>query len=110
MLIHGARAALPTLSQGETPLGGWLRSLLVRSHVYTVVVALAAKLARIACAVLHSGKPFETKATRVSYLRDQSNALTRRARLTRSAGGGGEMACQSTDAMEPWSKKWRTTP
>jgi transposase len=66
MLIHGARAALPTLSKGETPLGGWLRSLLARSHVNTVVVALAAKLARIACAVLHSGKPFETKAATVS--------------------------------------------
>jgi len=28
MLIHGARAALPTLSKSETPLGGWLRGLL----------------------------------------------------------------------------------
>ena len=48
MLIHGARAALPTLSKGETPLGAWLRGLLARAHVNTVVVALAAKLARIA--------------------------------------------------------------
>jgi transposase len=24
MLVHGARAALPALSKGETPLGGWL--------------------------------------------------------------------------------------
>jgi transposase len=66
MLIHGARAALPTLSKRETPLGGWLRGLLARAHVNTVVVALAAKLARIVCAVLHSGKRFEMKAATVS--------------------------------------------
>jgi transposase len=59
MLIHGARAALPTLSKGETPIGGWLRRLSARAHVNTVVVALAAKLARIICAVLRSGQKFE---------------------------------------------------
>ena len=52
MLIHGARAALPTLSEGETPLGAWLRGLLARAHMNTAVVALANKLARIAWAVL----------------------------------------------------------
>ena len=62
MLIHGARAALPTLSKGETPLGAWLRGLLARAHVNTVVVALAAKLARIAWAVIRSGKKFDMKA------------------------------------------------
>ena len=66
MLIHGARAALPTLSKGETPLGGWLRGLLARAHVNTVVVALAAKLARIICAVLRSGQKFEMKPATVS--------------------------------------------
>lgn len=62
MLIHGARAALPTLSKGETPLGAWLRGLLARAHTNTVVVALAAKLARIVWAVLRSGQRFEMKA------------------------------------------------
>ena len=66
MLIHGARAALPTLSKGETPLGGWLRGLAARAHVNTVVVALAAKLARIICAVLRSGRRFEMRAAAVS--------------------------------------------
>ncbi len=66
MLIHGARAALPTLSKSKTPLGGWLRGLLARAHVNTVVVALAAKLARIICAVLRSGQKFEMKAATVS--------------------------------------------
>ena len=62
MLIHGARAALPTLSKAETPLGAWLRGLLARAHANTVVVALAAKLARIVWAVLRSGQRFEMKA------------------------------------------------
>ena len=66
MLIHGARAALPTLSKGETPLGGWLRGLQARAHVNTVVVALAAKLARIICAVLRSGQKFGMQAATVS--------------------------------------------
>jgi transposase len=66
MLIHGARAALPSLSKGETPMGGWLRGLLARAHVNTVVVALAAKLARIICAVLRSGQRFELTTTTVS--------------------------------------------
>ena len=66
MLIHGARAALPTLSKAETPLGAWLRGLLARAHTNTVVVALAARLARIICAVLRSGKKFEMSAATVS--------------------------------------------
>lgn len=66
MLIHGARAALPSLSKGETPMGGWLRGLLARAHVNTVVVALAAKLARIICAVLRSGRKFELTAEMAS--------------------------------------------
>jgi transposase len=61
-----ARAVLPTLSNKETPLGEWLRNLLARAHVNTVVVALAAKLARIVCAVLHRGQPFEMKAVMAS--------------------------------------------
>jgi transposase len=68
MLIHGARAALPSLSTAETPLGGWLRGLRARAHVNTVVVALAAKLARIVCAVLRSGQRFEMKGASVSQL------------------------------------------
>ena len=66
MLIHGARAALPTLAKCETPLGVWLRGLLARAHVNTVVVALAAKLARIAWAVIRSGEKFDMKAARAS--------------------------------------------
>ncbi len=66
MLIHGARAALPTLSKGETPLGARLRGLLARTHVNTVVVALAAKLARIAWTVIRTGRRFDMKAAPAS--------------------------------------------
>lgn len=45
LLIHGARAALPSLSKQATPLGEWLRALLSRAHRNVVIVALAAKLA-----------------------------------------------------------------
>ena len=66
MLIHGARAALPTLSKGATPLGAWLRGLLARAHVNTVVVALAAKLARTVWAVIRRGATFDMKAATAS--------------------------------------------
>jgi hypothetical protein len=63
MLIHGARAALPSLAWGKTLMGEWLRGLLSRAHMNTAVVALAAKMARIIWAVLKSGRPFDLKAT-----------------------------------------------
>jgi transposase len=63
LIIHGARAALPTLSKSAAPLGEWLRSLMARAHVNTVVVALANKLARIVWAVLRTARAFEMKLT-----------------------------------------------
>ncbi|GLS32290.1 Transposase [Mesorhizobium albiziae] len=66
MLIHGARAALPVLSKGDTPLGQWLRGLMARAHINTAVVALAAKMARIVWAVLRSGRPFDMRTTTVA--------------------------------------------
>jgi len=62
LLIHGARAALPGLSKQDTPLGSWLRALLARAHRNVVVVALAAKLARIAWASLRHGRSFDSMA------------------------------------------------
>lgn len=60
LLIHGARAALPSLSQRETPLGRWLKSMNERGvHRNVVVVALANKLARIVWAVLRKETAFE---------------------------------------------------
>jgi transposase len=62
MLIQGARSALPTLSRGNTRLGHWLRGLLARAHSNTVVVALAAKMARMVWALLRYGSTFEHRA------------------------------------------------
>src|SRR5438046_951392 len=58
LLIHGARAALPSLLTVESPLGNWLRGLSARAHRNTVIVALASKLARIAWAVLRSSTSY----------------------------------------------------
>lgn len=61
-LIQGARAAMPTLRQGNTRLGQWLRGLLTRAHANTAVVALAAKMARIVWALLRHGRVYEPAA------------------------------------------------
>lgn len=62
MLIQGARSALPSLSRSRTRLGQWLRGLLARTHSNAVVVALAAKMARIVWALLRHGTTFEQRA------------------------------------------------
>jgi transposase len=59
LFIHGARAALPSLAKGATPIGAWLRGLLARAHRNVAVVALANKLARIAWTMLRGGKLFD---------------------------------------------------
>ena len=63
LLIHGARAALPTLLEGASPLAGWLRGLVTRMHKNAAVVALANKLARIAWAVLRRNETFRFAGT-----------------------------------------------
>jgi len=63
LFIHGARAALQSLSKADTALAEWLRNLLARAHYNVAVVALAAKLARIAWAMLRRGKPFRQVVT-----------------------------------------------
>jgi transposase len=65
-LIHGARAALPSLAERDTPLGRWAKELMSRTHRNVAVVALANKLARIAWAVLQRGKRFDAKAASVT--------------------------------------------
>ena len=63
LLVHGARAALPTAS--PTPIGQWLQGLMARAHKNTVVVALANKLARIVWGVLRHGGTYNAAAVRV---------------------------------------------
>jgi len=60
LLIHGARAALPSLSASNTPMGRWLTAMIERGvHRNAIVVALANKLARIAWATLRKKTNFE---------------------------------------------------
>ena len=60
LLVHGARAAMDTLSQSDTPIGQWLQTMLSRGvQRNVVIVAPANKLARIAWAVLRKGQPYE---------------------------------------------------
>lgn len=64
LLVHGARAALPSLGASSTAIGQWLRGLMARAHKNTVVVALANKLARIVWAVLRHGGIYSPAAVR----------------------------------------------
>jgi transposase len=61
-LIHGARAAMAHFASKSTPMGAWVRQLLARAHANVVAVAVAAKLARIAWAVLRQGHDYEHQA------------------------------------------------
>ena len=71
----------------------WLRGLLARAHLNIAVVALAAKLARIAWAVLAAWREVRHAGCDGVVARGIGQArCTWRERLTRSAGGGSEMA------------------
>ena len=61
LLIHGARAALPSLAKADTALGAWLRELQARCPPNTVVVALANKLARVAWALMRRETVFSAQ-------------------------------------------------
>ena len=65
-LIHGARAALVHFAKTSTRIGAWIHQLLTRAHPNVVVVALAAKMARIVWAVLRHGRAFEYQAHSMS--------------------------------------------
>ena len=58
MLIHGARAVLFRIKYEIAGLGQWVHRLRQRAPRNKVVVAIANKLARIAWAVLSSGKDY----------------------------------------------------
>jgi transposase len=58
MLIHGARSVITQADRAKHPLGVWMSQLESRMHRNAVIVALANKIARIAWAVLSTGKPY----------------------------------------------------
>ena len=62
MLIHGARAAMPHIARLDTATGAWLRRLLAWANPNVVVVALAAKMARVIWAVLQRRTTYQQAA------------------------------------------------
>lgn len=52
LLVHGARAAVRTAPGKTDPLSRWINALRARRHGNVVTVALAAKTARMAWALL----------------------------------------------------------
>jgi transposase len=60
LFIHGARSVLTHAKRDRHPLGTWMNALETRVHRNVAAVALANKLARIAWAVLSSGKPYRS--------------------------------------------------
>ncbi len=58
MLIHGARAVLLRIKYDTAGLGQWVHRLSQRAPRNKVIVAIANKLARIAWAVLSSGRDY----------------------------------------------------
>ena len=61
-LIHGARAAMAHFVRQTTPTGEWVRRLVARAHPNVVVNVLAAKLGRIAWAVLRHERSYDRQA------------------------------------------------
>ena len=59
LLIHGARAVLRWVERKEDPLSRWATTLKGRRHTNIASVAMANKIARIAYAVMTSGKPYD---------------------------------------------------
>jgi len=59
MLIHGARAVLLRVKYDTGGFGQWVHQLAQRAPRNKVIVAIANKLARIAWAVLSSGKNYQ---------------------------------------------------
>ena len=59
MLIHGARSVIAKLERKPDPAQGWLNRLLARRNKNIAAVALAAKNARIAWALLAHERRFE---------------------------------------------------
>ncbi len=64
MLIHGARAVLLRVKGDTGGFGQWVHRLAARAPRNKVVVAIANKLARIAWAVLSSGKDYRHQPLR----------------------------------------------
>jgi len=61
ILVHGARAAVLRIKRDRAPIGAWMNALENRAPRNVLIVATANKLARIAWAVLSSGKEYRAQ-------------------------------------------------
>src|SRR5437773_12396549 len=66
MLIHGARAVLLRVKYDTEGFGQWVHRLAKRAPRNKVVVAIANKLARIAWAVLSTGKDYRHQPLQIT--------------------------------------------
>jgi transposase len=66
MLIHGARAVLLRVKYDTGGFGRWVHQLAQRAPRNKVIVAIANKLARIAWAVLSSGKDYQHQSLQMT--------------------------------------------
>lgn len=62
LLIHGARAVMRWVERKEDPASRWATALKSRRHTNVAVVAMANKIARVAYAVMRTGKPYDPAA------------------------------------------------
>jgi transposase len=62
LLIHGARAVMRWVDRKDDPTSHWATALKARRHTNVAVVAPANKIARVAYAVMTSGKPYNPAA------------------------------------------------
>jgi transposase len=62
LIIHGARAVMRWVERKEDATSRWATALKARRHTNVAVVALANKIARVAYAVMCTGKPYDPAA------------------------------------------------
>ncbi len=87
-LIHGARAAMTHFATKPTPTGAWVRGLLARAHPNVVVVALAAKLARIAGGAAPGPQLRQSGLPASRYAGLISDSVRRNAKVAHEVCGG----------------------
>ena len=66
LLVHGARAYLRVVDKKTDAKSAWARRLMERRHVNVAAVALAAKHARIAWAILAHGTHYRSRGTELA--------------------------------------------
>ena len=66
LLIHGARSVVSHAAKKTDWRSHWINTLIQKKHKNTVATAVANRTARIAWAVLHTAKPYQTQDTELT--------------------------------------------